>query len=123
MSERPWAEMLDTIYEKTQVLIRRILILPGRAEIGRRQHVAMLDQVAREIVEAHAQVESRRGQIAMARDLLPKATASGTGAMLDAAGNVIGISSESADAAAQPGVAADGRRRSAAARPPSGACS
>jgi len=37
------AEMLDTIYEKTQVLIRRILILPGRAEVGRRQHVALLE--------------------------------------------------------------------------------
>ncbi len=37
------AEMLDTIYEKTQVLIRRILILPGRAEAGRLQHVAMLE--------------------------------------------------------------------------------
>jgi DNA-binding GntR family transcriptional regulator len=36
------AEMLDTIFEKTQVLIRRIIILPGRAEVGRRQHVAML---------------------------------------------------------------------------------
>lgn len=37
------AEMLDTIYEKTQVLIRRILILPGRAEAGRVQHVGMLE--------------------------------------------------------------------------------
>ena len=37
------AEMLDTIWEKTQVLIRRILIRPGRAEIGRQQHVAMLE--------------------------------------------------------------------------------
>lgn len=37
------AEMLDTIYEKTQVLIRRILILPGRAETGRLLHVAMLE--------------------------------------------------------------------------------
>jgi DNA-binding GntR family transcriptional regulator len=36
------AEMLDTIFEKTQVLIRRIIILPGRAEVGRKQHVAML---------------------------------------------------------------------------------
>ena len=36
------AEMLDTIYEKTQVLIRRIIILPGRAEVGRQQHVAVL---------------------------------------------------------------------------------
>jgi len=41
------AEMLDTIYEKTQVLIRRILILPGRAEIGRQQHVAMLEAMCR----------------------------------------------------------------------------
>jgi len=41
------AEMLDTIYEKTRVLIRRILILPGRAEVGRLQHVAMLEAMAR----------------------------------------------------------------------------
>jgi DNA-binding GntR family transcriptional regulator len=41
------AEMLDTIWEKTQVLIRRILILPGRSELGRRQHVAMLEAMAR----------------------------------------------------------------------------
>jgi DNA-binding GntR family transcriptional regulator len=41
------AEMLDTIYEKTQVLIRRILILPGRAEVGRRQHVAMLEAMCK----------------------------------------------------------------------------
>ncbi|MEO5695168.1 MAG: GntR family transcriptional regulator [Usitatibacter sp.] len=40
------AEMLDNIYEKTQVLIRRILILPGRAEVGRLQHVAMLQAMA-----------------------------------------------------------------------------
>ncbi len=40
-------EMLDTIYEKTQVLIRRIIILPGRAEMGRRQHVAMLAAMCR----------------------------------------------------------------------------
>ena len=33
------AQMLDSIYEKTHVLIRRIVILPGRAEIGREQHV------------------------------------------------------------------------------------
>jgi DNA-binding GntR family transcriptional regulator len=41
------AEMLDIIYEKTQVLIRRIIILPGRAEVGRRQHVAMLEAMCR----------------------------------------------------------------------------
>lgn len=36
------SQILDTMHEKTQVLIRRIIILPGRAEIGRTQHVAML---------------------------------------------------------------------------------
>ena len=41
------AEMLDIIYEKTQVLIRRIIILPGRAEVGRQQHVAMLEAMSR----------------------------------------------------------------------------
>lgn len=47
------AEMLDTIYEKTQVLIRRIIILPGRAEVGRRQHVAMLEAMCKgEALEA-----------------------------------------------------------------------
>lgn len=47
------AEMLDTIWEKTQVLIRRILILPGRSEFGRTQHVAMLEAMVRgDAVEA-----------------------------------------------------------------------
>lgn len=41
------AEMLDIIYEKTQVLIRRIIILPGRAEVGRRQHLATLEAMRR----------------------------------------------------------------------------
>jgi DNA-binding GntR family transcriptional regulator len=35
-------QMLDSIYEKTQVLIRRIIILPGRARQGLREHVAVL---------------------------------------------------------------------------------
>ena len=46
------AEMLDTIWEKTQVLIRRILILPGRADFGRQQHVAMLEAMVRGDAEA-----------------------------------------------------------------------
>jgi len=41
------AEMLDIIYERTQVLIRRIIILPGRAETGRKHHVAMLEAMVR----------------------------------------------------------------------------
>lgn len=36
------ARMLDSIYEKTQVLIRRIIILPGRAKLGLQQHRAVL---------------------------------------------------------------------------------
>ena len=39
--------MLDIIFEKTQVLIRRILILPGRAAGGREQHVEMLEAMRR----------------------------------------------------------------------------
>ena len=34
------AQMLDSIYEKTHVVIRRIVILPGRAEAGLREHRA-----------------------------------------------------------------------------------
>jgi DNA-binding GntR family transcriptional regulator len=37
------AEALDSIYEKTQVLIRRIVILPGRGEIGVKEHRAVLE--------------------------------------------------------------------------------
>lgn len=40
-------QMLDTMHEKTQVLIRRIIILPGRAEVGRKQHVEMLRAMCR----------------------------------------------------------------------------
>ena len=50
------AEMLDTIYEKTQALIRRILILPGRAEVGRQQHVAMLEAM----VQGQAELAEQR---------------------------------------------------------------
>lgn len=35
-------EMLDSILERTQTLIRRIIILPGRAELGLAQHTAVL---------------------------------------------------------------------------------
>lgn len=41
------AGMLDSILERTQALIRRIIILPGRAEIGLQQHTAMLDAMCR----------------------------------------------------------------------------
>lgn len=41
------AQMLDSIYEKTQVLIHRIIILPGRAQQGLREHVAVLEAMRR----------------------------------------------------------------------------
>jgi DNA-binding GntR family transcriptional regulator len=41
------AGMLDSILERTQALIRRIIILPGRAEIGLAQHTAMLEAMCR----------------------------------------------------------------------------
>jgi DNA-binding GntR family transcriptional regulator len=46
------AQMLDSIYEKTQVLIHRIIILPGRAEQGLREHVAVLEAMRRGDAEA-----------------------------------------------------------------------
>ena len=36
-------EMLDSILERTQMLIRRIIILPGRAELGLAEHTAVLE--------------------------------------------------------------------------------
>ena len=36
-------KLLDSIYEKTQVLIRRIIILPDRARTGLQEHIAVLD--------------------------------------------------------------------------------
>ncbi len=64
------AEMLDTIYEKTQVLIRRIIILPGRAEVGRQQHVAMLEAMCRGDAEEAERL--RRVGLRSARDSLEK---------------------------------------------------
>ncbi len=36
------SDMLDSIYEKTAVIIRRIIILPGRAPVGLAEHRAVL---------------------------------------------------------------------------------
>lgn len=40
------SEMLDGIYDKTQVAIRRIIILPGRAAVGLDEHRAVLGAMA-----------------------------------------------------------------------------
>ena len=41
------SNMLDSIYEKTQAVIRRIMILPGRAEVGLSEHRAVLAAMRR----------------------------------------------------------------------------
>jgi DNA-binding GntR family transcriptional regulator len=64
------AEMLDTIYEKTQVLIRRIIILPGRAEVGRQQHVAMLEAMCRGDAEEAERL--RRASLRSAKSALER---------------------------------------------------
>lgn len=64
------AEMLDIIFEKTQVLIRRIIILPGRAEVGRTQHVAMLQAMCRGDAEEAEAI--RRNGLRSARLALEK---------------------------------------------------
>lgn len=64
------AEMLDIIFEKTQVLIRRIIILPGRAEVGRKQHVAMLQAMCRGDAEEAETI--RRNGLKSARLALEK---------------------------------------------------
>src|SRR5262249_22594468 len=40
-------DMLDAIHDKTQVIIRRIIILPGRAERGLEEHRAVLAAMRR----------------------------------------------------------------------------
>lgn len=64
------AEMMDTIYEKTQVLIRRIIILPGRAETGRQQHVDMLEAMCRG--DAQEAEKLRRAGLRSAKAALEK---------------------------------------------------
>lgn len=41
------ATMIDGIYEKTQVLIRRVIVLPGRAHQGLKEHRAVLAAMRR----------------------------------------------------------------------------
>ncbi len=61
-------QMLDSIYEKTQALIRRIIILPGRAEIGLREHRAVLEAMRKGDAEAAEQL--RRANMRSAKEYL-----------------------------------------------------
>lgn len=64
------AEMLDSIYEKTLVLIRRIIILPGRAKVGLGEHIAVLR--AMRVGDAQAAEELRRQNMRSAREFLQR---------------------------------------------------
>ncbi len=61
-------KMLDSIYEKTQVLIRRIIILPGRAQVGLQQHQAVLQAMRQGDAEAAERL--RRSNMRSAKDCL-----------------------------------------------------
>ncbi|HVL59607.1 MAG TPA: GntR family transcriptional regulator [Burkholderiaceae bacterium] len=62
------AQMLDSIYEKTQVLIRRTIILPGRAKVGLSEHRAVLAAMRRG--DADAAERLRRENMRSARECL-----------------------------------------------------
>lgn len=62
------AQMLDSIYEKTQVLIRRIIILPGRAEVSVREHRAVLE--AMRAGDEEAAEQRRRANMRSAKEWL-----------------------------------------------------
>jgi DNA-binding GntR family transcriptional regulator len=62
------ADMLDSIYEKTQALIRRIIILPGRAEVGLSEHRAVLE--AMRDGNASLAEERRRSNMRSAKEYL-----------------------------------------------------
>jgi DNA-binding GntR family transcriptional regulator len=64
------AGMLDSIYEKTQAIIRRIIILPERAERGLSEHRAVLAAMRRgDAVEAE---RLRRENMRSAKDYLKR---------------------------------------------------
>jgi DNA-binding GntR family transcriptional regulator len=64
------AQALDNIYEKTQWLIRRIVILPGRGEIGVREHRAVLEAMRKG--NAEEAEELRRKNIRSAKEFLKR---------------------------------------------------
>lgn len=63
-------QMLDSIYEKTQVLIRRIIILPGRAEVGLGEHRAVLAAMHRGDEDEAERL--RRANMRSAKDCLAR---------------------------------------------------
>jgi DNA-binding GntR family transcriptional regulator len=64
------ADMLDTIRDQTQVIIRRIIILPGRAEVGLAEHQAVLG--ALQSRDPHEAESLQRRNIRSARECLSR---------------------------------------------------
>jgi DNA-binding GntR family transcriptional regulator len=64
------ADMLDLIGDRTLVISRRVIILPGRAEIGIKMHRRLLEALTRRDADA-AETEMRQ-ILSSARDYLQK---------------------------------------------------
>lgn len=64
------AAMIDSIYEKTQVLIRRIIVLPGRGQQGLKEHRAVLAAMRRGDEEEAERC--RRENMRSARDFITR---------------------------------------------------
>ena len=63
-------DLLDAIYDKTQVAIRRIIILPGRAEVGLAEHRGVLAAITSGDGESAERL--RRSNMRSARDFLER---------------------------------------------------
>lgn len=64
------SDMLDLIGDKTQVIVRRVVILPGRAELGLKMHRELLKALARG--DADAAEAAMRTILSSAREFLEK---------------------------------------------------
>jgi DNA-binding GntR family transcriptional regulator len=62
--------MVDSIYEKTQAVIRRVIILPGRAEQGLKEHCAVLTAMRRG--DAGEAERCRRENMRSAREFIKR---------------------------------------------------
>lgn len=60
------SDLLDSLYDRTQVLIRRLVLVPGRAQKGMRQHREIL--AAMRAGEAEEAERLKRANIRSARD-------------------------------------------------------
>lgn len=64
------ANMLDSIRDQTRAIVRRIIILPGRASVGLREHRAILE--ALRAGDPEAAERAARANIRSARELLKR---------------------------------------------------